>query len=291
VPKMSLEEALSLNGNNITALLKHFRDGDFSYRRPNGGRATYSRDAFVEDWKNGGKQKCETKWRDEAFAKTKPQVIDEDLADFYDELEDVADSDELISGKHEWIPTNMLGYVVEHSFVKRQNMRWFYLAEVLRVPTNIVVIHPKFAKYAGQGDFGISGHVEAVFIKQKSKKSGYQSRTKGQPGFHEMLRKILRAHLNETTDDIAGFAGSLAKFMKASCWLGNDCLDEVAATCNMTRTVFCAAPCPYFYKSGSGQYTSWGKTMQDMSSRLQQEWQVSFQYLEKIFNSVKFVKP
>jgi hypothetical protein len=81
----------------------------------------YTAEAFVNEWNSGGKKFLEDYWRDSANTPTKTLSKEDkaalgDAMDATDE-EDLADeadnSRELFHGKHEWIPTNYLGYVVE----------------------------------------------------------------------------------------------------------------------------------------------------------------------------------
>jgi hypothetical protein len=95
--------------------------------------------------------------------------------------EDIEDANrEMFRGKHEWFPTNYLGYVVEWSIGRYTDIRWIYFADVLRIPAPLVVLDPtKVRESAGAAaPLGLQGHVGALHLKGKGKR--YNQRIKGE---------------------------------------------------------------------------------------------------------------
>jgi hypothetical protein len=278
-----LDVALKMYGNRLVPML-HKLMVDRKVSCHNGaGYVDYTIQQFVHDWTNGGKQFCENKWRTDAFSPTKPQVAGE--RDFYAQFDDDEDTEvELFHGQHEWIPTNMLGYVVEHALLTHGDARWLVLADALRTPTTIIVVHPGVAHYASSAadPFGMTGHVEAVFLKGPSR---FVGRTKGQSTFHDGLRSILRTHLTAQVSDPHGFVAALKTYIGATFWLGD--IISAAAAVRMDPQKFAMTACPYYYKVSSGVCGPWGSTMGDMAIRLQQEWAVQEQIIANIGRAIQ----
>jgi hypothetical protein len=286
-----LNLALAMNGNSVTALLvKLFKDGQYHCVNAKGKGPVYFLQDFIVDWKKGGKEVCERHWRDKANTNARPLMKDADLDSEFDFLgSDQEDKEEakkeLISGKHEWIPTNMLAYVIENA-VTHNNITWLYLAEILRIETNVVVIHPQTTEIykAGSNDgFGLSGHVEAIFLPVGNGR--YRGRTKGQPKFHEELRNILRRHLSPYHSNPDSYMSMLKTHIGKWYWQG----DASIVKYYNYGAKFSNLPCPYFYKSDRGKYTSWGTTMGEMGNRLSIAWAKQWELLKNWEATIKYM--
>jgi hypothetical protein len=202
---------------------------------------TLTSTAFFEEWTRGGKQQFETLWRDHAGARTGHMIPKEDLDPSADEGDDDPEYvDERFTGKHEWIPTNMVGYVIEHAsrLSDLPAITWLQLAEVLRTPTRWV-IHKPYP--SGER---LTGHVGALY------KNG-KALTKGQKAFHDDLRQILRENLTNSKSDPESFCAQLIQYIETNCWQGT------AVTGFKDSDA-----CPYSYND-SGQ-VRWGLTVEEM---------------------------
>lgn len=234
---------------------------------------TYTSADFVREWNGGGKKFLETHWRD--AANTAAHAISAaDRAEMRAAgLEDDAADDsarEMMQGKHEWIPTNFLGYVVEWAISKHNDIRWIYFADVLRIPTRLVVVHPSRCREPDAKDdpLGLQGHVGAIYLKGKGK--GYTQRIKSQSTYHDELREILKGCLSITANDPELYGQALEQHIDHWYWTGD--LTSAATACKLSATTFAAMPCPYYYNSGRSQYAAWGPTMGDMASKLTEGW-------------------
>lgn len=235
-----------------------------------GNGRTYTGQDFVREWKQGGKEFLEGQWRDTANVPTRSaQSLRETSALFDDGDADPVEWTEMMQGKHEWIPTNMLGYVVEQSLLLGGDIRWAFLADTLRIPTRLVVIHPRKMRHpTAENPLGIHGHVGAVYVQAKTR--SWRQQTKSQGPFHDELRDLLRTHLSAARNDLDGFVRALHEHVADWYWRGD--VHAAAVACGMTPAEFAAAPCPYAYNSGAATYASWGRTMGDMARTLQEEW-------------------
>jgi hypothetical protein len=234
---------------------------------------TYSTAQFVKEWSAGGKTFLESHWRDPANTAVHAMTAEDRREMKSAGMDDDGTADaarEMYQGKHEWIPTNLLGYVAEWGIGHYNDIRWIYLAEVLRIPTRLVVIHPrKIRESPGPNDpLGLHGHVGALYLKGKGR--SYSQRIKGQPVFHNALRDLLRDCLSITTNDRAKYIKGLEEHIEEWYWTGD--LSSTATACHMTATAFAALPCPYSFNSGAAQYESWGATMGDMAAKLAEGW-------------------
>lgn len=279
-----LETALKMNGNRLVPMLRKLAVEAKVSCLSGGKYVDYTIQQFVDDWDNGGKQFCETKWRTDAFSLTRPKVPGN--SDFYAIFDDdEEDEPELFHGEHEWIPTNMLGYVVENGLLRHNSLTWLVLADALRTPTASVVVHPSYARYPSSGGdpFGLTGHVEAIFIQQAG---GYKGRTKAQKKFHDDLRGILKTHLSKSVSDPGGYVSALQQYIAATFWQGD--IVSVAAEYKISVAAFSASSCPYFYKSASGVYGRWGATMGGMAEKLRGDWINYNKILENVGRLVKY---
>jgi hypothetical protein len=289
MPPHKLHSAFLQAGQNVVNLLSKLQKGGIDLQ----GGSTYTAQQFAADWDSGGKQFLEAYWRDSAnttvhsstAAELRAVLGDEELGD--QEAQDL--NRELFQGKHEWIPTNYLGYVVEWSIGKYNDIRWVYLAEVLRIPTRLVVIHPRKLRASGGANdpLGLQGHVGAVYL--KSGRSGYSQRTKGQGPFHDELRDLVKASLSATSNDPSRYYRALTEHITAWYWTGD--LGSAAVACGMTATALAALPCPYYFNSGQSQYESWGPTMGDMASRLSEGWAIWLKANQNQFAAAQFLPP
>jgi hypothetical protein len=236
------------------------------------GGKTYTSEQFVKEWPAGGKKFLETHWRDTANVAVHPSSAADraEMAALGMDDEGIDDVNrEVFQGKHEWIPTNFLGYVVEWAIAKHNDIRWIYLAEVLRIPTRLVVIHPrKVRESAGSGDpIGLHGHIGAVYLKTKG---SYGQRIKAQAVFHDELRDMVKECLSVTRNEPAKFTKDLEGHIKDWYWTGD--IASAATACQLTATDFAKLPCPYYFNSGRSEYESWGATMGDMARSLAEGW-------------------
>jgi hypothetical protein len=241
------------------------------------GGEMYTGQDFVREWTQGGKKFLEDHWRDTANTATRTRLTQAAQDEFWEgqyEADDVTDAchqwAERWQGKHEWIPTNMLGYVVEQSLLHTGDVRWVFLAEVLRIPTRLVVVHPrKFRHPTTANPIGIHGHIGAVYVRDSA--GAYKQQIKQQAIFHNALRELIRAHLSAARNDIDGYVRGLQDHITDWYWRGD--IQGAADACGTTATAFASTPCPYFYNSDVATYSSWGPTLGDMARTLHEEWQ------------------
>jgi hypothetical protein len=254
-----------------------------------GPSSQFTANDFVKEWKSGGKKFLEQHWRDPANTPTKTLAINDSELDDMTDATDDADDDtedakrELFQGKHEWIPTNMLGYIVEKAIIKYNDIKWVYIAETLRTPTRIVVVKPsKMRKNDTVNPIGLTGHVGALYTS-----SNNTPLFKGQATFHNELRAILKAHLSDTANNFNNYKNTLMDHIRDWYWQGVT-TDLAPTGCNANLSL---VPCPYKYNSGQSEYTSWGATMADMASTLREQWTFQNQYLLNIFASSLTLQP
>lgn len=273
---MSLEAAFTACERNVFKLLCKLFEGGVQI----GAGSTYTVGDFSRDFNPKGKKLVEGYWRDPANTPTGHDIRTVEEVEG-DEEPDEDSSREMWQGKHEWIPTNMLSYVVEHAF-NHNNMKWLYLVEVLRTPTRLVILNPAKGGYARSPmsadvhkKFGLSGHVGALYIEKT--KGKFSALTKNQAKFHDELRGILKNHLSSKTDDPDGFVRDL--FFHVGDWYWQGDTTAIAAHYSMSQAAFEQTPCPYYLLTGVKEYTSWGATMGDMAQTLKQEWAISNELL------------
>lgn len=243
------------------------------------GSGTYTAADFANEWTQGGKKYLEDKWRDSANAPT-GRIVGEDMT-----AEDVEPDGEreLFQGKHEWIPTNMLGYVVESALLHQSDIRWIFLAEVLRIPTRLVVVSPVKMHRPDKNlnPMGITGHVGAVYVEKNGESKPI---FKGQATFHNELRALLKQCLSSSANNIDAYRNGLAAHINNWYWLGD--MNSVAAFFKLSPTDFGKLPCPYSYLSDVNTCTSFGATMGDMARNLAEGWAVWQQAAANQFNAV-----
>ena len=271
---MNLQIALSLCQSNVVNLLVKLYGG--GVRLPDG--SIYTPSEFAEEWEVGGKKILERYWRDPANKPTGHLYSGED-----------ADQDtlrEMWQGKHEWIPTDMLGYVIENACLFHGDIRWVYLAEVLRTPTRYVIVKPSKLKRPEKiNPMGLTGHVGALYVPTGGNKKPL---FKGQATFHDALRAILKRCLSSATNRIDSYVLELKSHIKDWYWQGD--LVSVAAFCGGTSLhQFSQLPCPYLYLSGSSQYTRWGDNMEQMARSLAEGWALWNQVMSNQVNAMNFM--
>src|SRR5262249_48736356 len=159
---------------------------------------------------------------------------------------------EKFQGKHEWIPTDMLAYVIGCA-AKHKDPTWLYLAEVLRIPTRAVVVLP------GKVSPDLTGHIGALYTTTGRRK--FKPITTGQAAFHDVLRDILRKHLNNQANNPEAYEKDLFDHIDEFYWQGND-----IPGLNLN------SECPYYFLSGQSQYSQWGPTYGDMRNTLEDMW-------------------
>ena len=287
---MRLPAVLKLFGNSIVGLVGRLA----AYGRVQvPDEADYVLKEFVDDWKNGGKKQVEKYWRFPANKSTGHTSVSSTSNDD-EEQEDVLDRQkEYYQGAHEWIPTNMLGYIVDHGVIKHGDIRWLQLADALRSPCALVVCLPGklmddvVRNNATHDAVHLTGHVGALSLGE----AGRYIFTH-QDVFHDELRKILKACLNDNTSDLRTFYSSLTSHMQAWYWQGDDSsTTSVAKNCGLSLADFKKLACPYHYNHGSNQVASWGKTMGEMAQKLKDEWQINNLTLENQFIAIEGENP
>lgn len=144
--------------------------------------------------------------------------------------------DQIIQGKHEWILTSELMYVIQHAKTAADLEIWFMAAEILRVPTQDVIFNFSLSKddveqMQEQGlklsELGIVGaHPGGLYEERNAgddKKTSSQwnkQAVAGSQGFHSRLSELLHGFLNEDVSDIEGFLESLIDFHATEIWSG-----------------------------------------------------------------------
>jgi hypothetical protein len=274
----------------IIAFFQHLIDGN-GIRMKTG--PDFTGETFVAEFPQGGKDHIEDMWRvasKTATGHSAPTVE-------YEGESSSADRDnmyekELFHGQHEWIPTNMVGYVVEWAMAKKE-IRWLQLADMLRTPTKNVILKPVNGKLS-------TGHVGALYVERSGQKP--RALTKGQAGFHDGLRNILYTHLGQAANSIAGFEKDLLDYIEKTFWDGTELHGS----------------CPYYYPGKQG-YAAWGAggsnsnapvhasssstslpfsyssvfssqanlTMENMSRMQKQEWEASMTAIRNQFRALK----
>jgi hypothetical protein len=254
------------NGGGIVRLMSHLIGGK-GYELPNG--TVFTLDDLSGEWRQGGKEVMEGTWRQSANTRTGHSVPKEDFDPENPEDNDEQYEEELGSGQHEWIPTNMLSYVIEMATKhndEAQALQWLMLTETLRIPTRFVMLKPVKEKAP------LSGHVGALYSLTKGK---YKQLTKGQGPFHDKLRTILKNNLSAERSNVAGYRQELLAYIREAFWHGES-----------LAVVKDDGECPYFYNSGVGAFSSWGKNMAEMRHTLALGWTTHFKILENTFAAV-----
>ena len=257
--------AVAQNGQGVVYMLNHLIQGNNIQT----SKGTFTAKDFAKEWNSGGKKLIEQHWRDGANQST---GHDAPTAE-YDPSDDVEDRDayyeqEFMQGKHEWIPTNMLGYVVEHAF-HHKDPQWLYFAEALRIPTRLVVVFPEKV-----GATALTGHVGALYGYNGST-GKYRAITKGQAKFHDVLRTLLKTYLSDTKNDKLGYEQAFFKHVHEYYWQG------IGYPTGMNAFT----DCPYFFNSGASEYTSWGSKMWEMGSKLKEGWDIWRVVAHKVFDA------
>ena len=177
---------------------------------------------FLEYYKDKDVRKdIDRKWRDKANGKRMGQVI---------------------SGKHEWLPTNLLPYMMSMA-AGWEDVRWLIGMEILRTPCSALIYRGRIRKtpkpasspegrpsWAGfkklQDGTTVSeildfqGHVGCLYANDKSK-GKVTARQVGMPTWHGHLRDIIYRRLNQSTNDLLGFSGEMASFVGNTIWNGS----------------------------------------------------------------------
>ncbi len=166
------------------------------------------------------RQDIDRKWRDKANSKRVGQTI---------------------SGKHEWIPTNMMPYMLSMA-AGWEDVRWLIGTEILRTPCIWLIYRGRIRKtvkinqidgkaiYANAPKLqagktvsqiaDLQAHVGALYC-YDSNKNKMTARQGGMPTWHSHLREIIRRHLNTDTNDLQGFWLELGRFIGMSIWDGS----------------------------------------------------------------------
>jgi hypothetical protein len=218
---------------------------------------------FLEYYKEKDVRKdVDRKWRDKAKSRRHGQVI---------------------GGKHEWIPTNMLSYMLAMA-AGWEDVRWLIGMEVLRTPCSSLIYRGTLRKAPKVPQSGptlymnalklkdgttlsqivdLQGHVGSLYRKKETKVGACQV---GMPGWHGHLREIIYRRLNTGVDDLKGFTSELLQFIGTTIWSGG--IDQLANFATEKAGVLTSnaakIPCDYF---SDRKGTPWGnsKTLADMS--------------------------
>ncbi|MEL7005833.1 MAG: hypothetical protein AAFN93_24355, partial [Bacteroidota bacterium] len=143
---------------------------------------------------------------------------------------------QIIQGKHEWILTSDLMYVINNAKNIKDLQIWFMAAEMLRSPTQNVIFDFGLDKKDVQllvlngvklSDLGkVSAHPGGLYQERDStdqKKTNDQwnvQSVKGSIQFHDRLQQLLRTHLNDQKSDIVGYLNDLVTFHQREIWSG-----------------------------------------------------------------------
>jgi hypothetical protein len=196
---------------------------------------------------------------------------------------------QFISGKHEWLPTNMLPYMMSMA-AGWEDVRWLIAMEILRTPCSALIYRGKIRKTPGVNPkdskgritwasskklqtgatasqiLDLQAHVGCLYCTD-SDKGKITARQVGMPTWHGHLRDIIHRRLNETVNDLGGFAMELASFIGNTIWSGS--LAQLAnfsdPAAPQLESVAASVTCDY-YSDRKG--TPWGggcKTLQDMA--------------------------
>jgi hypothetical protein len=240
--------------NLLNKIAKDAAKGDFSDLK-----------TFLEYYKEPEVRKdVDRKWRDKAKSRRHGQVID---------------------GKHEWIPTNMLPYMLAMA-AGWEDVRWLIGMEVLRTPCLSLIYRGTLRKAPKVPQSGptlymnalklkdgatvseivdLQGHVGSLYRKKETKVGACQV---GMPGWHGHLREIIYRRLNTTQDDLLGFTSELVQFIGTTIWSGNLVQFANFATekAGFLTTNADKIACDY-YSDRKG--TPWGgcKTLSEMATR------------------------
>jgi len=259
----ALEEIRKKDKGNAVLILIHDLANlppghKFEFERT-GGTVHFGVKEFVDEWPNGGKFLVEDLWRLDPNVKHGSALTDSGT---YEQ--------QYTYGQHEWIPTDLVSYVVEWAQHHREPI-WIHLASVLRVPTRYVVLKPKPDSSYDSG-FRVTGHVGAVYLLKGTK---YVQQTAKEPEFHEGLREILRKNLNKSAHNLDTYHIELKRFIKETLWQGDkDLIGE-------------SVDCPYYFLSLTNTHTSWGKKMGNMRHELQEGWKKQDEVFEHNFELIR----
>jgi len=145
-------------------------------------------------------------------------------------------SGQIIQGKHEWILTSDLLYVIENAKSIDDLQIWFMAAEMLRSPTQNVIFN--IGLDSNDVDLMINQGVKLSDLGKVGAHPGglYQERdindpkkdndqwnvqaVQGSKEFHNKLQLLLREHLNQNKSDIGSYLQALINFHKQEIWSG-----------------------------------------------------------------------
>jgi hypothetical protein len=167
-------------------------------------------------------------------------------------------SSDKVAGKHEWIPTNMIPYMVSN--VKNKPGQWRAAMDLLRSPTQFIVYkpaanNPSYVMGHPLSEFlDLHGHVGALYHK-----SDPSCRIKNMGPWHDGLREILTTHLNLANgkENFIGYFPDLVSYVQNTVWDGGS---------NIPADLQKAIPCDYYMDSACTQ--SWGANLYEMAQKL-----------------------
>ncbi|HWF48602.1 MAG TPA: hypothetical protein VG168_16450 [Bryobacteraceae bacterium] len=203
------------------------------------GDFTFDDFVYVRDNFKDVQKKLDAQWRDQASDK--------------------------VAGKHEWIPTNMIPYMVSN--VKNKAGQWRAAMDLLRSPTQYIVYtpganNPHYVMGHPLSEFlDLNGHVGALYHKNDP-----SPRIKNMGPWHDGLREILMTHLNlaNGNENFIGYFKDLISYVQNTVWVGSS---------NIPIDIQKAIPCDYYMDSACTQL--WGANLHEMVGKLNagcQDW-------------------
>lgn len=178
------------------------------------------------------------------------------------------DADTLREGKHEWIPTNMIPYVVLMS-ARWNDVSWLGLAEALRCATPGVIYkaHTRIAgTSAANATITIAGHVGGIYDARGT------ALTTGMGPWHDGLREILARNLNLNGNNMANFGSELHTYVDDTLWGG-----ELADTWKR------GLPCNFFVDAARTK--PWGATMGEMGEEIRVRKTLALTLIDNVTNA------
>lgn len=159
------------------------------------------------------------------------------LGDYWRDTNNAVHGNQVIQGKHEWILTSNLTYVIEHAQNIKDLEIWFMAAEILRTPTQSVVFDfnlkqdevDYLVNIGGKlSDLGkVGAHPGALYeerddldVKKQDPKKHNKQAVQGSSLFHARLENLLKTYLNPQKNDIAGYLQGLLDFHDNEIWSG-----------------------------------------------------------------------
>jgi len=159
------------------------------------------------------------------------------IGDHWRDTNNAVHGGQLIQGKHEWILTSNLIYVIENAKSLKDLEIWFMAAEMLRSPTQNVIFDFDLSQSEVNALVNdgvklselqkLGAHPGALYEERGSndekkldpKKHNKQA-VQGSSKFHDRLESLLKTYLNPQKSDISGYLQGLLDFHKKEIWSG-----------------------------------------------------------------------